>query len=76
MPAVPLYRRLLEKCNGRVARADIGLAAKPAPNNQTEKAFKDIATNDEWHGWSQAQQQAEGSGMLEVTDECIIYRLA
>ena len=47
MPAVPLYRRLLEKCNGRVVRSDIGWAANAvdAANKEVEKAFVDIASD-------------------------------
>jgi hypothetical protein len=60
MPARPLYRRLLEKCQGRVARADIGWAAKATGTaaNSTEKEFQDMATDAEWTQWGNAQAAA------------------
>jgi len=61
MPAVPLYRRLLEQCNGRVVRSDIGWAADAAgaDNKQVEKAFVDIGTKTEWKKWTAAQTAAK-----------------
>lgn len=60
MPAVSLYRRLLERCNGRVVRSDVGWAADAsvADNKQVEKAFVDIATAAEWKKWTAAQRAA------------------
>ena len=61
MPAVPLYRRLLEKCNGRVVRSDIGWAADAAGavNKEVEKAFVDIGSKTEWKEWTAAQKAAK-----------------
>lgn len=61
MPAVPLYRRLLERCNGRVVRSDIGWAADAAgaANKKVEKAFVDIASKAEWKAWTTAQKAAK-----------------
>jgi hypothetical protein len=58
MPARPLYRRLLDKCGGRVARSDIGWAAKPEATNLTEKEFQNMATDAEWTDWGHAQTAA------------------
>ena len=60
MPARPLYRRLLEQCNGRVVRSDIGWAAdsKLAANKEVEKEFDRLATATEWTSWKQSQQAA------------------
>ena len=61
MPAVPLYRRLLEKCNGRVVRSDIGWAADAAGavDKEVEKAFVDIGSKAEWKEWTAAQKAAK-----------------
>lgn len=60
MPALALYRRLLEKCQGRVVRSDVGWAADPATaaNKATEKAFAKMATAAEWKKWGKAQKAA------------------
>ena len=72
MPARPLYRRLLEKCQGRVARADLGWAAKPTSDQLTEKDFKDMASNAEWSEWVQSQQEAENVRVLDLFVEYIL----
>ena len=60
MPALALYRRLLEKCEGRVARSDIGWAADAttAQDPATEKDFVGMASAAEWTTWGKAQQAA------------------
>jgi hypothetical protein len=60
MPARPLYRRLLEQCNGRVVRSDIGFAADPATaaNKTVEKEFVGMATKQEWTEWTKSQKAA------------------
>jgi len=57
MPARALYRRLLERCRGRVARSDIGWAVD-AGTNATEKEFSQMATPAEWAAWKAEQQKA------------------
>ena len=59
-PALALYRRLLEKCQGRVARSDIGWAANAqhAANAEAEEEFIDMATDAEWTAWAAAQAAA------------------
>ena len=61
MPALTLYRRLLEQCGGRVVRSDIGFAADPATatDKTTEKDFKKLATAAEWRKWDAAQKKAK-----------------
>lgn len=61
MPARPLYCRLLEKCQGRVFRSDLGWAddAKNANNKAVEKEFDGMATAADWAKWRQSQQAAE-----------------
>jgi hypothetical protein len=61
MPARPLYRRLLEKCQGRVARSDIGWISEVTGSdaNTTEMEFTDMAEADEWKQWSAAQDAAK-----------------
>jgi hypothetical protein len=58
MPALVLYRRLLEQCEGRVARSDIGWAADATTANDpaTEKDFVGMASAAEWTAWGKAQQ--------------------
>jgi hypothetical protein len=60
MPARPLYRRLLEKCQGRVARSDVGWAADAAAaaNKAVEQDFVGMAKPGEWNAWGAAQTAA------------------
>lgn len=60
MPARPLYRRLLEKCAGRVLRSDLGFAAAASGGaaKDTEKEFVGIGTEAEWKAWKAAQDAA------------------
>ncbi len=61
MPARSLYRRLLEKCEGRVVRSDIGWAVEPTSpgiDKTVEKEFVGMATKQEWTRWSNSQQAA------------------
>ena len=60
MPALALYRRLLEKCQGRVLRSDIGWAAdaQHAANAEAEEEFLEMATAEEWTAWAAAQTAA------------------
>jgi hypothetical protein len=60
MPAAALYRRLLEKCQGRVVRSDTGWAddAGNAQNKPVETEFTGVATPAEWTKWKKAQSAA------------------
>jgi len=77
MPARPLYRRLLEKCRGRVVRSDIGWATPPdqATLPETEEAFEGMATAAEWATW-QAEQQAKDGTQVVISKLHIDYILA
>ena len=61
MPARALYKRLLEKCQGRVARSDIGLAddAANAKDQATEKELRDLADAAQWKKWRAAQKASD-----------------
>jgi hypothetical protein len=69
-----LYRRLLEKCQGRVVRSDTGWAddAANAANEEAERGFLGMATDAEWAGWRAAQRAARN---VRVTDAFIDYSL-
>jgi hypothetical protein len=60
MPAAALYRRLLEKCRGRVARSDVGWAADAADADDadTEEGLLGVATAEEWKAWGKTQRAA------------------
>jgi hypothetical protein len=60
MPARPLYLHLLQQCQGRVARSDLGWAddAKNAQSKSVEKEFVGLAEAKAWKNWKQAQQKA------------------
>ena len=67
MPARPLYRRLLEKCNGRVVRSDIGWAAdpeSPSIDKKVEAEFVGMATKKEWTEWGKSQKAAAGNVVI------------
>jgi hypothetical protein len=59
MPARLLYRRLLEKCQGRVARSDLGWAAAPVAGQESEEELKDLAKTKQWTEWAAAQKHAK-----------------
>jgi hypothetical protein len=74
MPARPLYGRLLEKCQGRVLRSDLGWAddAKNAQNRAVEKEFDALAQPQSWAGWKKSQQKVQLTSTplyLEITLE-------
>ncbi|MBI3191975.1 MAG: hypothetical protein HYZ36_04855 [Pedosphaera parvula] len=68
MPARPLYRRLLEKCQGRVVRSDLGWAddARNAVDKDTERELARLADNATWTKWKQAQVQAETDRRVQI----------
>lgn len=61
MPARALYRELLNRCDGRVARSDIGWAAdaKEADDKATEEELLGVANRAEWKAWEKAQNAAK-----------------
>ena len=74
MPARPLYRRLLEKCQGRVARSDIGLVRKGtgASASTTEKEFDGMASDAEWNKWIANQDVATNTRQTDLFIECVM----
>ncbi len=68
MPARALYRRLLEKCKGRVVRSDLGLAddAKNAKDKETEREFVGLADTTTWMKWKQAQTKAVTDKRVDI----------
>ena len=60
MPARPLYLRLLQKCQGRVFRSDLGGVddANNAKNKNVEKEFVGMADPQTWSDWRKSQQNA------------------
>jgi hypothetical protein len=75
MPAFHLYRRLLEMCEGRVARSDLGWAAQPENEDEVEKTFHSLATENEWNDWATKQNEAEGNGQVSIHPKHIDYLL-
>jgi hypothetical protein len=59
MPARQLYRALLDKCQGRVVRSDVGWAANVKLGTRgTESEFAGLGTDAEWTSWTKSQQSA------------------
>jgi hypothetical protein len=72
MPAPLLYRQLLEKCQGRVARSDLGWASCPKAEQATEIAFIDLATPANWREWKKSQDAATH---VRITELFVEYKL-
>jgi hypothetical protein len=74
MPARNLYLRLLQKCQGRVVRSDLGWAndASQAANKAVEKEFVGMGTAADWKKWRAAQAAASH---VEEHDLYIDYTL-
>jgi hypothetical protein len=74
MPARPLYRRLLEQCNGRVVRSDVGWADEStlAVNKPVEQEFDGLATAAEWTTWKKAQRAATHVQITRLFAEFIL----
>jgi hypothetical protein len=73
MPVAALYRRLLEECQGRVVRSDIGWAddAKNAQNKSVEQEFMGMATLAEWTEWKRSQTAATNVNFGEACGQRI-----
>jgi hypothetical protein len=73
MPARRLYRGLLDRCQGRVARSDIGWAVKvQARSKGTEAEFIAVGTDAEWAGWTKSQQ---ATTQVQIADNRIDFNL-
>lgn len=77
MPARELYRRLLERCEGRVVRSDTGWAidASKASGPADESELEDLATSGEWKNWKAVQRSAEQSKKIAIDELSIDYHL-
>lgn len=71
MPAQALYERLLQKCNGRVVRADIGWSAQANENSkdQVEKHFAGIGSDKDWARWQKSQKQAVADSAVHIDED-------
>ncbi len=78
MPAPALYPQLLEKCQGRVVRADLGWAddAKNAADKVTEAELVNPTTAPKWPAWRANQKKAEADARVRIEDLFIDYRLS
>jgi hypothetical protein len=65
MPARKLYASLLEKCEGRVVRSDLGWAddAENAANPDVEEELKGIADQKTWKRYREAQKAVDGKSV-------------
>jgi glyoxylase-like metal-dependent hydrolase (beta-lactamase superfamily II) len=74
MPAVTLYRALLDKCQGRVVRSDIGWAddARAAANSKVESELVGVAPPVKWTSWRKSQRAASH---VTITDLFVDYLL-
>ena len=77
MPARALYRRLLEKCQGRVVRSDLGWAddANDAVDKATEREFKSLADNAIWKEWKAAQKKAADDQRVKISNLYVDFTL-
>jgi len=72
MPAFELYGALLQACEGRVARADIGWAVevKGVKRSDVEGAFLGLASSTDWKRWISSQNAATN---VSVHDKFVDY---
>lgn len=59
MPARPLYKELLRRCQGRVVRADLGWAVAAVKDDKVEEMFFDMEEAAQWDDWAKRQQAAK-----------------
>jgi hypothetical protein len=73
MPARQLYRALLDKCQGRVVRSDVGWAVNVKQGTKgTESEFIALGTDADWAGWTKSQQAATH---VQIADNHIDFLL-
>ncbi len=72
MPARQLYRRLLEQCDGRVVRTDLGWAAAKQGDRTTESEFVGLGKDAEWARWTKSQAAASH---VQITPTYIEFTL-
>lgn len=62
MPAMELYKRLLEKCDGRVVRSDTGWAhEKPGVQGETE--LRQLFEEPRWNEWARRHASSDQVGV-------------
>ena len=73
MPARQLYRALLDKCQGRVVRSDVGWAVNVKEGTKgAESEFIALGTDADWAGWTKSQQAATH---VQIADNHIDFLL-
>jgi metallo-beta-lactamase superfamily protein len=72
MPARQLYRRLLEQCDGRVVRSDLGWAAGKQGDRTTESEFVGLGKDAEWARWTKSQGAA---GHVQIAPTYVEFML-
>jgi len=74
MPAFELYGALLQACDGRVARADLGWAVEAIGVKKTdvEGAFIGLASTEDWKRWSASQNAATNVKIEELFIEYLL----
>lgn len=74
MPAVELFGALLQACDGRVARADLGWAseAKGIKKTDVEGAFIGLGSAEDWNRWDESQRATTN---VRIDDSFIEYVL-
>ena len=73
MPARQLYRALLDKCQGRVVRSDVGWAVNGKGGTKgTESEFIALGSDADWAGWTKSQQAATH---VQIADNHIDFLL-
>lgn len=74
MPAYELYSALLQACDGRVARADLGWAveAKGIKKTDVEGAFLELASSEDWKRWSESQAASTNVSIDELFIEYLL----
>jgi hypothetical protein len=75
MPTRALYKRLMEKCNGRVVRSDIGWVKKGAETGSDPAHFDGMFLVAEWQSFSDEQQSVQTAGTVKIDPLFIDYEL-
>jgi hypothetical protein len=75
MPTRALYKRLMEKCNGRVVRSDIGWVKKGAETGNDPDQFDGMFSSADWQSFSNEQQSVQNAGTVKIDPLFIDYEL-
>lgn len=71
MPTRALYKRLMEKCSGRVARSDIGWVTRAGDSSE----FSTMFTAGEWQAFQAEQSAVEQAGKVTFDPLFVDYVL-